>query len=197
MPLFLSQNFMKIAITQRETLINDIAHDALDSRWYTLLKKHELIPIPNTGAMIPLDFDMLIISGGEITTQRTETELLYFKMALLKGIPILGVCHGAFFINEQFGGTNSTTDGHRNTEHWILLLGSCRAVEVNSFHNLVIDELSTDFLIDARTAASHLDKDASIEAFKHKKLPIWGVVWHPERMITPILPPELQKLLLC
>ena len=170
--------------------------------------KHELIPIPNTGAIIPLDFDMLIISGGEITTQRTETELLYFQMALLKGIPILGVCHGAFFINEQFGGTNSTTDGHRNTEHWILLLGSCRAVnravkvKVNSFHNLVIDELSTDFLIDARTAAtrfhsSNRQPHASIEAFKHKKLPIWGVVWHPERMITPILPPELQKLLLC
>ena len=187
---------MKIAITQRETLINDIAHDALDSRWYTLLEKHELIPIPNTGAMIPLDFDMLIISGGEITTHRTETELLYFQLALLKGIPILGVCHGAFFINEQFGGTNSTTDGHRNTEHWILLLGN-GSVKVNSFHNLVIDELSTDFLIDARTPAILPDIDASIEAFKHEKLPIWGVVWHPERMITPILPPDLRELLLC
>ena len=185
---------MKIAITQRETIINDILHDAVDSRWYTLLAKHELIPIPNIGAMIPLDFDMLIISGGEITTNRTKTELLYFQMALLKDIPILGVCHGAFFINEQFGGTNSTTDGHKNTEHWILLLGA-GAVKVNSFHNLVIDEISTDFLIDARTTTSHSDKDASIEAFKHKKLPIWGVVWHPERMITPILPPDLHELL--
>lgn len=179
---------MKIAITQRETLINGIAHDCLDNHWYTILEKHEVIPVPNLGATIALDFDMLIISGGETTINRTATELLYYQIALLKGIPILGICHGAFFINEQSGGANTTIIGHKNTEHLIWMDGKSHTV--NSYHTLDIKKLGSNFV-----SIASLANTFSIEAFRHRELPIWGIVWHPERMAHPVFPKNLKRLI--
>ena len=39
------------------------------------------------------------------------------------------------------------------------------------------------------------DSEGNPEAFKHKTLPIYGMLWHPERMENPVLPPEVKKLL--
>jgi gamma-glutamyl-gamma-aminobutyrate hydrolase PuuD len=40
-----------------------------------------------------------------------------------------------------------------------------------------------------------VDESNNIEAFKHKQYPIYGVVWHPERMEVPILPKQIQEIL--
>ena len=39
------------------------------------------------------------------------------------------------------------------------------------------------------------DDNGVVEAFKHKELPQWGIVWHPERMVTPVLPVEVKEIL--
>jgi gamma-glutamyl-gamma-aminobutyrate hydrolase PuuD len=39
------------------------------------------------------------------------------------------------------------------------------------------------------------EPDKTIEAFKHQALPIYGIVWHPERMDVPVLPEEVAILL--
>ena len=39
------------------------------------------------------------------------------------------------------------------------------------------------------------DLEGNPEAFKHNTLPIYGMLWHPERMDDPVLPPEVKKLL--
>ena len=60
---------------------------------------------------------------------------------------------------------------------------------VRCYHAQAIKELGKDM-----TAIAHDDK-GNIEAFKHNKHPIYGVVWHPERMKNPVLPTEVKKLL--
>ena len=178
---------MKIAITQRPTTINGIEYDATERGWYDLLLQHTLIPVANYKTLVDIEFDMLIISGGENTTDRELVEKHFIELALKEDKPVLGVCHGAFFINEYFEGTTKNIDQHQNNEHSVFLDGKIQIV--NSYHKLAVDKLSQKLLVVAR------DMSGNIEAFKHKKLPVWGLVWHPERMLDPVLPKELKDLL--
>jgi len=176
---------MKIAITQRQVSINNFVYDCLEQGWYDLFSKHEIIPIPNLGN-VDIEVDMLVLSGGETTESRYQTEFSCCAWAAQHRIPILGVCHGAFFLNHLYNGKNVNTVGHHNTEHLIRLEG--RDYTVNSYHRIQIDELGDDLNPIAQC-------DAVVEGFKHKNLDVWGVVWHPERMKVPVLPSELRELI--
>ena len=177
---------MKIAISQREIVYNNVTYDCLEQGWYSLLNHCDLEVIPNV-SNIATNFDMLILSGGDSTPNRIHTETMYYNIALLKGIPILGVCHGAFFINEFHGGTNKPIDGHKNTAHEIEIDGIVEYT--NSFHTNSIDTLGKS-LIPLATCPH----DNSVEAFKHSHLPIWGLLWHPERA-QGVLPTCLAEVL--
>lgn len=177
---------MKIGITQRQVAINNIVYDCLEQGWYNLFKHHEVIPIPNL-INIDLDIDMLVISGGEFTEDRYATELNCYCYAVKKNIPVLGVCHGAFFLNNLYGGRHKDIAEHHNTVHTIKMDDKMRMV--NSYHRIAISALG-----DNLTAIAYTD-DNDVEGFRHIILPVWGLVWHPERMNTPILPLELQELI--
>jgi gamma-glutamyl-gamma-aminobutyrate hydrolase PuuD len=60
---------------------------------------------------------------------------------------------------------------------------------VKCYHTLSIEKLPAEFV-----AIAH-DKKENIEAFKHVSRPIYGILWHPERMKNPVLPTEVKKLL--
>jgi putative glutamine amidotransferase len=64
-----------------------------------------------------------------------------------------------------------------------------KTYKVNSFHTNKITKVGKDFDVIATTV------DGDVEAFKHKTKPIWGIVWHPERMQEAILPNDLERLL--
>jgi putative glutamine amidotransferase len=133
------------------------------------------------------NIDCFIISGGETTEAREFTETQCYADAVKKGIPVIGVCHGAFVLNRWHLGSNDVIDGHSGTEHTITMEDNSHTV--NSFHKVCIGKLARDFNPIAWT-------DTHTEAFKHTELPIWGLVWHPERMTTPVLPNDLKELLL-
>lgn len=178
---------MKIAITQREITIRTTVYDCLERGWYNLLDKHEIIPIPNDYEYDISFADCLILSGGEPTESREFTETFCFAQAVKKGIPVLGVCHGAFVLNRWFDGSNIPIVGHDQIEHDVLLEDQWQTV--NSYHRIKIGVLANEF------DAIAYDRDNNIEAFKHNTLPIWGVIWHPERMEQPVLPRDLQDLI--
>ena len=176
---------MKIGITQRQLIVNDIVYDCLEQGWFYMLGDHELIVLPNL-IHVDVDIDFLILSGGNDSESRYQTELNCCAWALERNIPILGVCHGAFFLNELNNGTNLNIEGHQNTNHEIVMEGQTH--KVNSYHTICIEELGND-LEPIAWCGDY------IEAFKHKTKSIWGLVWHPERMDIPVLPKELEDLL--
>lgn len=178
---------MKIALTQRPFTIRGIEYDCLEHGWYRLLTKHDLVPIPNVATFYPPGIDFLILTGGNSSPARDQVERSLTSWAMAHEIPIIGVCHGAFFLNEYFGGSNGTIDGHKNTVHLIEMHG--QEYEVNSFHGLSISNLAKNLNV----LATCVD---DIEAFKHENKQIWGIIWHPERMDVPILPQELKDILL-
>lgn len=178
---------MIIALTQREFEIKGWKYDCHQQDWYKFLEGHELTVIPNQGIFDFSKPDLLILSGGNNSTNREDVERLAVEAFTADQRPIFGVCHGAFALNKFFGGSNTTIEGHQGPDHSVTLEG--KEVTVNSYHQGCIGRLADCFQPLAR------DEMGNVEAFRHVSLPIWGVVWHPERMPSPVLPTDLEELL--
>lgn len=182
---------MNIGLSQRILHYNNVAYDCLEHGWYNLLSGHTFFYIPNIIEQdykeLVRDLDLVILTGGDASPQRILVETKVLTQCYIQDKPVLGVCHGAFLINELEQGVNSTIENHYNTTHGIIL--EDEKYEVNSFHMNQLKEVGADL-----NAIAHAD-DGSIEAFRHKNRKLWGLVWHPERMNKAVLPNDLKEFL--
>jgi len=182
---------MIIALTQREVDIRGWQYDCTSQAWYQFLQRHTMRLIPNrTGDSKKWHLkgvDCLLLTGGDASPNRNRVEEFAVNYFLDQGLPIIGVCHGAFFLNHYLGGRNGDIEGHMDTRHKITMEG--HEHYVNSYHTLSLDRLSNEL------DATAWDKQGHPEAFKHRYQEVWGVLWHPERMDQPVLPTDLQELL--
>jgi anthranilate synthase/aminodeoxychorismate synthase-like glutamine amidotransferase len=103
-------------------------------------------------------------------------------------IPILGVCLGHQCIGEVFGGrvVRAARLMHGKTariyhDHRSLCRGLTNPFEATRYHSLIVSErgLPADLEITAHTA------EGEIMGLRHRKLPIEGVQFHPESILTP------------
>ena len=180
---------MKILISQIEYIKppRNFVFDALERSYYKFLHSHELMPVPNTNKVAYNDYDCLMLTGGPDSVARNNTENLLYNDAVNKGKPIIGICHGAFTINDICKGTNGHVDDHVDADIKIIMEGNEHIVKC--YHSQSIETLAKNF-----SAIAH-DEQGTIEAFQHDTLPIYGIVWHPERMDVPVLPADVKKLL--
>lgn len=182
---------MNIGLTQRILHYNNIAYDCLEHGWYNLLNGHTLFCVSNKidqdYVKLVSNLDLIIFTGGDASPHRLIVETKLLTQCYLQYKPVLGVCHGAFFINELEQGSNGHIDNHVNTTHDIVLEN--QTCSVNSYHNIQLVELGKDL-----TPIAHAS-DGSIEGYRHKNRMLWGLAWHPERMENPVLPNELKRIL--
>ncbi len=189
-----------IAITQR--LVHhaeyDEIRDCLDVRWAELLKTLGCLPVVLPSAYPPGDFlgetsvDGVIISGGNdlsavtpddaLSASRDRYETALLRSALDRGIPLLGVCRGAQLLAGFFGTSVTPVSGHVGVRHAVspnpraASAGRCsRSGLVNSYHQYGMHRVLPP-LVAMLTAV-----DGTIEAFTHESLPVFGIMWHPER----------------
>ena len=135
-----------------------------------------------------LKLDGIILSGGDSIgdfPERDVTEKHIIEIAQKTSLPIIGICRGMQVINNFFGGKFSKKydKEHVNNNHSIILTDDFKFINeksiiVNSYHNNIIE--SNDLGKDLISFARH-ENDKTIEGFRHSKLPIIGVMWHPER----------------
>ncbi len=191
---------MKIGITQRVeyNAQNAEVRDCLDHRWISIFDKlnMHIIPIPNKIRKINVwldnfKCDALILSGGNDLAilpnaknaflHRDQTENDILKYAQSKSIPVLGVCRGFQLMNTYFGGSLKKVTGHVATRHNIYWRFNQNEEyikrDVNSFHEwgVLKNDLSKQLIPCA------FDDGGNIEAARHKKLNMLGIMWHPER----------------
>jgi len=104
----------------------------------------------------------------------------YLKSAIKKNIVVVGICYGAQFIAKYFNSELKKTKNHVGT-HKIKLQNIKfnsnlkKVVSTNSFHNYLIKKTGQNLKTLAKAS------DRSVEAFKHIKFKIYGIMWHPER----------------
>lgn len=102
-------------------------------------------------------------------------------------MPILGVCLGHQCIGEVFGGKvvqakklmhGKTSMIYHNGK--TIFKGMSNPFEATRYHSLIVERrtLPKSLEITAWT------KDKEIMGLKHKTLPVWGVQFHPESILT-------------
>lgn len=103
-------------------------------------------------------------------------------------IPILGVCLGHQAIAQVYGAriTYAPTLMHGKTSEVkhdgsVLFAGVPSPFTATRYHSLVVERktLSRKFKVTARTS------DGVIMAIQHKELPLYGLQFHPESIMTP------------
>jgi hypothetical protein len=179
---------MKIAITQKQIKIGDILYDSLNPNWYNLFPKHVIVPIPNIpNITIDSAVDLIILASDQVAYDGTLSELMCFNWAVKNNKSLLAIGQSALYVNYLHNGINIPIDGHDNKKHTVLMDG--KIYPINSTHDLGIYELGP------RLEQMAIASDKSIEGFKHRFRPFWGVLWNPEQLPYMVLPAELLQIL--
>ncbi len=129
---------------------------------------------------------LIIFSGGnniisfskkKEDIERNKIDNYFFKYGIKKKLPIFGICHGTQYLAKRFGCKFKKTKNHVGNHFVKIIDNQAKKYKqlVNSYHNIIITKKSKNIDILA------LCDDSSIEAFRHKKLNVGGIIWHPER----------------
>ena len=132
--------------------------------------------------------DRIILSPGPGRPEDAGVIIAVAK-ELGKEIPILGVCLGHQAICEAFGGRIEHAQQLMHGKQSIvevdteepLFKGLAKKTMVARYHSLVA---APDSLPDCLKVISR-DERGEIMAVRHKTMPIYGVQFHPESILTP------------
>ena len=131
--------------------------------------------------------ERLVLSPGPCTPNEAGICLDLIDRAAAS-IPILGVCLGHQAIGQAFGGgvVRAPVPVHGKAEEIVhdksaLFRGAPRPLLAGRYHSLVVEEksLPPEIVVSART------RDGIVMALRHRKLPVFGVQFHPESILTP------------
>jgi anthranilate synthase component II len=145
--------------------------------------RNDAITVREIEALQP---DRLLISPGPCTPKEagiSMASILHFSGR----IPVLGVCLGHQSIGEAFGGkvVRASRLMHGKTspifhDNLGVFSGLASPFDVMRYHSLVVEEHS---LPDCLLATAHTDQ-GELMGLRHKTLPIEGVQFHPESIMT-------------
>jgi len=131
-----------------------------------------------------LAFKAIVISPGPGKPQ--DAGMLMDLIAKYHAqVPILGVCLGHQALGEFFGAQLNPAEHimHGKTSQLIntqlpMYEGMPLPFNVMRYHSLILSNLPECLLLTAETAAQE------IMSFAHKDLPIWGLQFHPESILS-------------
>ena len=150
-----------------------------------LVKRHDEISINDISRLSP---DQIVISPGPCSPDQAGISLEV--VAKLAGhIPILGVCLGHQVIGQTFGAKviraarvmhgKTSQISHNETG---LFSGLNNPLTVTRYHSLIVKNIPKDFRLDAWVDDPIFGRE--IMAMSHQSLPIFGVQFHPESILT-------------
>ena len=134
-----------------------------------------------------LDYDGVLISPGPGTPEAAGISIAMIKFCAAKKIPLFGVCLGHQAIGVAFGATVSRAPElmHGKTSE---IIHNCEGIYANlpspftatRYHSLAIERATvpTELQITGET------EGGIVMSVKHKSLPIQGVQFHPESVLT-------------
>jgi anthranilate synthase/aminodeoxychorismate synthase-like glutamine amidotransferase len=142
-----------------------------------------------------LEPERILISPGPCTPQDAgiSIELIKHFAKAKRRVPILGVCLGHQAIGAAFGGNvvRAKKLMHGKTsevEHdgKTIFKGLPSAMTCTRYHSLIVAEegLPEELVVSARAVGEMQGRGETIMALRHRELPIEGVQFHPESVLT-------------
>lgn len=191
----------RILLTQRVDVHEAYAErrDVLDQRWIELLLQAGLWPqlVPNNLPWVEeflsgAECDGLLLTGGNSLAryggeapERDAVEARLLEYAMSHKLPVLGVCRGMQLILDRFGASLEKVTGHVAAQQEIDISGE--RSQVNSYHDWGIRTAPDVLTVWARA------DDGVVKAVRHQHHPLWGIMWHPER-IQPFRSADIRLL---
>ncbi|MEC7274646.1 MAG: aminodeoxychorismate/anthranilate synthase component II [Verrucomicrobiota bacterium] len=138
------------------------------------------------GEALALNPDRVMISPGPCSPKEAGVSLAIIE-AFAGKKPLLGVCLGHQSIGQYFGGKIVRADRlmhgktspvrHRDTD---IFSGLPNPMQATRYHSLLVERESLPSCLEI-TAET---QEGEIMGLAHKKLPLWGVQFHPESLAT-------------
>jgi para-aminobenzoate synthetase component 2 len=142
---------------------------------------------PDAIAAAAADFDGILLSPGPGTPQRAGATMDLVKACADSRTPLLGVCLGHQAIGAAFGATVDRAPellhGKTSVVHHSgggVLAGLPDPFTATRYHSLTVLE---DTIPDELEVTAHTDSGI-VMAMRHRDLPIHGVQFHPESVLT-------------
>ena len=132
--------------------------------------------------------DGVVLSPGPGTPERAGVTLDAVRCFAARGTPVLGVCLGHQAIGVAFGGSVARARVPRHGKSVAIrhdgagvFHGLADPFEAALYHSLVVDEerLPAALQITARSP------EGEVMGVRHRELPLEGVQFHPESVLTP------------
>ena len=146
--------------------------------------RHDEITVEQIAAAAP---DAILISPGPGAPDDAGVSNAVIER-LAGRFPILGVCLGHQCIGQVYGGmvvrAPSIVHGKTSMVHHHgagVLAGLPQPFEATRYHSLVVDRATLPDVLEI-TAET---EDGVIMALRHRELPVEGVQFHPESVLTP------------
>ncbi|WP_040871408.1 aminodeoxychorismate/anthranilate synthase component II [Nocardia exalbida] len=142
--------------------------------------------LADVGAVVG-DFDGILISPGPGTPDRAGASIPLVRACAQQSVPLLGVCLGHQAIGEAFGATVTRAPEllHGKTSEVFhigagVLAGLPDPFTATRYHSLTVveDTLPEEIEVLGRT------ESGIVMAMRHRTLPIHGVQFHPESVLT-------------
>jgi anthranilate synthase/aminodeoxychorismate synthase-like glutamine amidotransferase len=130
--------------------------------------------------------DRLIVSPGPCTPNEAGLSMRAVRRFGERGTPVLGVCLGHQSLAQEFGGTVVRGEPvHGKTaemEHdgRTIYGGLESPLVVGRYHSLVVDPGALPDALEVSARAGDV-----IMGLRHRELPVEGVQFHPESVLTP------------
>jgi anthranilate synthase/aminodeoxychorismate synthase-like glutamine amidotransferase len=131
----------------------------------------------------------VVVSPGPGVPENAGVSIEVVKRFAEQGTPVFGVCLGHQSIGVAYGGTivGARSIMHGKTSEMEhegkgIFRGLPQRFEATRYHSLVIDPESCPEILEitARTA------DGEIMGVRHRELPVEGVQFHPESILTEV-----------
>ena len=145
--------------------------------------------LPGGGDLEPWRYGQANTASRSLDPARDALEWKLLEYFVSRKLPVLGVCRGMQTINVFFGGDliqdwpgHSAVNGEDRLHAVTTAPSVLRALYggrciVNSSHHQVVGRLGNGL------EAVQWADDGAVEALRHRALPVWGVQWHPERLL--------------
>ena len=132
--------------------------------------------------------DAVVISPGPGLPQDSG-KLLEVMDGVLGKVPVFGVCLGMQAMGHYYGGTlrnlsdvfHGVATAIKVVDQQDIFKGMKTMVEVGRYHSWVVGNEGFPEVLEITA----VDGEGEIMALRHKELPVYGVQFHPESVLTP------------
>lgn len=151
------------------------------------VRRNDQVTALDVEAMEP---ERIVISPGPCTPQDAGISIGLIRHFAGK-VPILGVCLGHQAIGAAFGGrvvraphlmhgkTSAVTHDNKSIFH-----GLPTPMRATRYHSLMVEQKDLPAELEVSAWATEKDGSRTIMGLRHRKLPVEGVQFHPESVLT-------------